>query len=108
MVECVFVNFSGVATIAAAASLTVDNSLSVETDRSGVLKLVQNVESISEGARRALSPAGAAVARNVLVLVPGHVVASVHVSPVNGSGKEVNGKGLPRSGSLLNWAIGEA
>lgn len=106
--ECVFVNLSGVATIAAAASLTVDNSLSVQTDRSGVLKLVQNVKSISEGARGALSPAGAAVARNVLVLVPGHVVTSVHVSPVNGSGEKVNGKCLPRSGSLLNWAISEA
>jgi hypothetical protein len=82
----VLVNLSGVATIAATSSLAIDDSLGVKTDWGGVLQLIQDVESVSDGAGSALSPAWAAVARNVLILVPGHVVTTVHISPVNDLG----------------------
>jgi len=43
----------------------------------------------------------------VLVFGPGHVVATVHISPVNILGQQVNGEGslCPGAGGLLDGAI---
>ena len=43
----------------------------------------------------------------MLILVPGHIVTAIHVSPVNVGGEEVNGKDIPGSGGLLDGAIAE-
>jgi len=57
MVEGVLVNESGVTTIAATAGIAVDNGLGVQTNGSGVLQVVQDVESVSEGTGGTLGPA---------------------------------------------------
>jgi hypothetical protein len=64
----VLINSAGVATVAGATSLAVHNNLSVEGDRGGTLQAVKDVESVSDGRCGTLSPAGAAVLGNVLVL----------------------------------------
>ena len=79
----VLINSTGIATVAGATSLAVNNNLSVEGDRGGTFQAVEDVKSVSDGRCGTLSPAGAAVARNVLVFVPGHVVASIHIPPVD-------------------------
>jgi hypothetical protein len=76
------IDTTGVATLARSTSLTVDNDLSVEANRRGVVVLEEDVESIGKGGSRSLSPAGSAIDRDVLVLGPGEVVGTVHVSPV--------------------------
>jgi len=69
-VECVFVHFSGVTTIAAATGISINDNLSVKSNRGGILQVIHNVESISKGAGSTLSPTGATVLRDVLVLGP--------------------------------------
>jgi len=64
------IDTTGVATFAGATSFTVDDSLSVEANRRGVKILEEDVESISESRGRTLGPAGTAVDRDMLVLVP--------------------------------------
>jgi len=80
------VDATGVTSIARATSLGVDDDLSVDGDGGNSLQLVKDVKSISNGGGRSLSPARPAVLGNVLVLVPGEVVNSVHVSPVDFGG----------------------
>jgi len=80
------VDATGVTSIARATSLGVDDDLSVDGDGGEGLQLVEDVKSVSNGGSRSLSPARPAVLGNVLVLVPGKVVDSVHVSPVDGGG----------------------
>ena len=53
----ILVDLSGVATIARAASLAVNNGLSIESNRGGGEVLVEDVESISDGRGGALGPA---------------------------------------------------
>jgi len=77
------VDTTGVSTVARATSLSVDDNLSVDRDRGDGAQLVQDVESISNGGCSSLSPARPAVLGNVLVLTPGEVVDTVHVSPVD-------------------------
>jgi hypothetical protein len=77
------VDTTGVTTVARASSLSVDNHLGVDGDGGDGRELVQDVESVSDGRGRSLSPARSAVLRDVLVLAPGKVVDSVHVSPVD-------------------------
>jgi len=57
VVEGELVHLSGVTTVTAAASVSIDNRLSIQTDRGGVLKVVHDVKSVSEGAGSSLSPA---------------------------------------------------
>lgn len=44
--------------------------------------------------------------RDVLVLVPGHIVSLVEVSPVNVGWESVWLNGFPRMGRVLDWAVG--
>jgi len=94
-VVSVLVNLGGVATITGATSLAVDDNLGVEADRGSVFATVQDVESISDGRCRALSPAWTAVLRDMLVLVPGKVVDSVHVSPVDALRESISRVKIP-------------
>ena len=73
---------SGVATVARSTSLAVDNHLSIKADRSLSAEVIHDIEAISESGSRGLSPAGSTVLGDVLILVPGHVVSSILVSPV--------------------------
>lgn len=43
----------------------------------------------------------------MLILVPRHVVAAVHVSPVNLGGEEVNRDKIPGGGGVLDGALSE-
>jgi len=43
----------------------------------------------------------------VLILVPGHVVTAIHISPVDVGREEVNGEDIPRSGGLLDGTVAE-
>jgi len=83
---CGRVDTTGVTTVARATLLGIDNGLGIDGDGSVSAQLVHDVESISNCGGRSLSPARPAVLGNVLVLVPGKVVDSVHVSPVDGGG----------------------
>jgi len=56
-VVSVLVDTGGVATIARAASLEVNDDLGVDSNRGGGLEVVQDVESVSDGRGGALSPA---------------------------------------------------
>jgi hypothetical protein len=94
-VVSVLVNLGGVATITGATSLAVYDNLGVEADRGSVFATVQDVESISDGRCRALSPAWTAVLRDMLVLVPGKVVDSVHVSPVDALRESISRVKIP-------------
>ena len=93
----VLVDESGLTTVAVAASLAVDDNLGVQTDRGGVAQACQDVESISKGRGCALGPAATAVPGNVLILIPGEVVAAVNVAPVHLSGQHIHGKLLVRN-----------
>jgi hypothetical protein len=64
------VDTSGVSTFARSTSTAVDDNLSAEANGRGVVVLEEDVESISKCRGRSLSPAGAAVDRDVLVLAP--------------------------------------
>jgi len=70
VIESVLVYLCGVTTIATATSISINDCLSIDADGCWVLKVVHNVESVSESASSALSPAGATVLGNVLVLIP--------------------------------------
>lgn len=54
---CISIDEGGVATIARAASLAVDDNLGVEADRGGGEVAIEDVESIGDGRGGALSPA---------------------------------------------------
>ena len=56
MIEGILVNLGRITTVAATTSLAVDNSLSIQTDGSGVLESIHDVESISDSTGGALSP----------------------------------------------------
>ena len=103
----VSVDNTRVAAVAGASLLAVDNDLSVETNWSRGLQVSQDVESVGDGGSGALCPAGAAVARNVLVLGPRHVVLAVHVSPVNILRQVLSLVQVPSIGSGLNLTTGE-
>jgi len=100
-VVSVLVNLTWVSTVTRATSLAVDDNLGVKANRGRVFSTVQNVESIGDSGCRTLSPAGAAVLRDMLVLVPGQVVYSVHVSPVNALGQSIGGVNIPSMGREL-------
>lgn len=79
-----FEDSGGVATIAGTTSLAVDNDLGVEANRRGTAsQIIQNLEAISDRRSATLRPARATITGNVLVLVPRHVVLTIHVPPVN-------------------------
>ena len=92
------VDTTGVATLARATGTAVDDDLGVEADGSGVLVTEKDVESIGEGRGGTLSPAGAAVDGDVLVLVPGKEVGTVDVSPVPAAGEVLLSDLLPGVG----------
>lgn len=59
-----------------------------------------------------MSPAGTAVLGNVLVLIPGEVVLTIHEAPINVGGKHINGEEAVTNnfftifeGRLLNTAV---
>jgi hypothetical protein len=64
------IHLTRVATVARAASISVDDLLSVQSNGCWVLQVKENVEAVSKGGSGALSPAGAAVLWNVLILAP--------------------------------------
>ena len=107
MVVSVFIYQRRVSTITTAASLTVNNCLSIKANRGSTIQVIQNVKSVSESRSCTLSPAGATIARNVLILVPGHVVTTVHISPINILWQNVNWKTVPRTLGLVDWTICE-
>ena len=72
-----------VATIARATSLAIDDDLGVESNRGCSKITIKDVKSVSNGRSGALGPAGTAVARDMLILVPRQVVLSIHVPPVS-------------------------
>lgn len=78
----ILVNFNRISAVARATFVTVDNDLSIKTDWRRTCVPIQDVESVSDGGGGSLGPARATIARNVLVLVPRHVVHTVHISPV--------------------------
>ena len=82
-IMCVFVNLTRVTSIARATSLTVNNNLSIQSNWGWAWKIIKNVESISDCWCWTLSPTWTTVLGNVLVLCPGKIVLTVHVSPVN-------------------------
>jgi len=90
VIESILVNFGRVTTVTAATSISINYSLSIDTDRGGVLKVIHDVESISKSASSSLSPAWSTVLGNVLVLVPWHVVATIDASPIDLVGKVIN------------------
>jgi hypothetical protein len=98
----VLVHFTGVTSIAGATFLAVNNNLGVKTNGGVALKIVEDVESISDSGGGTLSPAWAAVLRNVLVLGPRHVVLAVHVSPVDDSGVVLRSVEVPCVGRGLD------
>jgi len=102
------VDFSGVTTVARATSVAVDDSLGVEADGGGEGKVGVDVESISEGGGGALSPAGSTVSGDVLVLVPGKVVSSVVVSPVDSGGNIEGVHNSPGAGSDVTLTFSES
>lgn len=69
-VEGMLVDLGGVTTVAGATSVSIDDNLSVKSDRSRILQVVHDVETVSKGGSCALSPAGAAILGDVLVLGP--------------------------------------
>jgi hypothetical protein len=87
--------------------LAVNNSLGVQANWGRSVETVHDVEPVSKGRCGALGPARAAVLRNVLVLVPGHVVSAVHVSPVYIFWQDVNGENVPRVRSGLHRTVRE-
>jgi hypothetical protein len=101
----VLVDLGGVAAVARAASLAVDNDLGVEADGTVRLEVVKDVEAIGDGAGGALGPAGAAVLGDVLVFVPGEVVLAVHVSPVDGGGQVLGLVKLPSGNGVAPFAV---
>jgi hypothetical protein len=79
----ILIDHSGVATIARATGLAVDDRLSGEVKGSREVKSVQNVEPIGKRTRSGLCPARATVSRDVLIFAPGKPVAAIKISPVN-------------------------
>ena len=104
--ESVVVDLRGISSVARASSLAVHNHLGGESDGGKLGSLVvvpevHDVESVGKGRGGSLGPAGTAVLRNVLVLVPGKQVPGSAVSrvgsPVNSLGQLVGRQHLPTS-----------
>ena len=69
-VVSILVDCSGVASIARASLLAVNDYLSIKSDRGRYFEVSKDVESVSDGRRGTLSPARSTVLGDVLVLVP--------------------------------------
>jgi len=105
VVVSIFIDQCRVATVTTAASLTVNNSLSIKTNRGSTIQVIQNVESVCKSRGCTLSPAGATIARDVLVLVPRHVVTTVHISPIYILWQNVYWKTVPRTLGLVDRTV---
>jgi hypothetical protein len=66
----ILVDCSGVASVARASFLAVDNNLSIKSDWGRDFKVSEDVESVSDGRSGTLSPAGSAILGDMLVLAP--------------------------------------
>lgn len=77
----ILVDATRISSVAASSGLAVDDHLRRKSHiRPGSVS--DDVDSVSNRAGSALSPAGSTVGRNVLILVPGNIVDSINVSPV--------------------------
>ena len=102
-----FVHLSGITAIARAASIAVDNHLGRKGNRGSGAQIIHDVEPVSNSRGGAFGPAGATVLRDVLVLVPGQIVLTILISPVNGGGKILFLVKLPRVRSLFQFTVSE-
>ena len=82
---CPLVNLCWISSIAGSSCLAIDDDLGVEANWGSLLAshTIHDVESISDSRCGTLCPARAAVLRDMLVLIPGEIVYSVLVSPVD-------------------------
>lgn len=103
----IFINLSRVSSIARASSLSIDDHLSINSNRGHVLSVVHDVESISNCRCSALRPAWSTILGDVLVLVPWKIVqTSTHgtsISPINGGGKSDGIIFIPRESFCNNF-----
>ena len=109
VVVCEFIDSTWVSTVARSTIwFAVDDGLGRQSDGScGSGKAEHDVESIGNSGGGTLRPAGTAVNGNVLVFVPGKVVRSVHVSPVDISRDISSSEEFPRSGFGVLLASGK-
>lgn len=81
-VICELIGKRRITAVAWAACKTVNKNLRAQVKWSCSFESVLDIESVSERGSNCVSPAGATVLRNMLVLVPAQVVSAVHIPPV--------------------------